>query len=347
MNRPPATSKNPAERLLAQAFAYEGARALQAAVLLGVFDRLVGRGALARDVASALGTDPRALVLLLDALVGLGLLEKRGARYTNAPDTRRFLVSTSPLSLCELIRFASNRFAEWAALPGVVRTGKQVRPHDMFQLDPAETRAFILGMHNLAVGRGDALQLPRLVDLSRARRLVDLGGGPGTYAIHLCKANPKLRATVIDFRGSLVVAREVIGRYRMGKRITLRPGNILTDPLGGPYDAALVSNIIHGENDETNRHLFARVYDALTPGGTLIVKDHLMDRSLTSPASGAVFALTMLMYTGGRCYGLHEIRAWLHATGFHGARKRRIPGTTSVAILVARKPTVDNPRRPR
>jgi len=336
-------TKNSAERVLAVAFAYEGARALQAAVVLRIFDHLGGRGATAAEVAQACAAAPAATAILLDALVGLGLLRKSGARYTNGADAARHLVSTSPLSLCDLIRFAAGRYPEWARLPEVVLTGKPARPHDMYQHDAGETRAFIRGMHNLAVARGDAFSLPRLVDLSRSRTLVDLGGGPGTYAIHLCKAYPRLHATIIDFRGSLGVAREIVAEHRMEDRIALREGNILTDPIDGPYDAALVSNIVHGEDFETNRRFMKKVFDALAPGGMIIVKDHLMDRSLTKPAGGAVFALAMLMYTPGRCYGAHEIKGWLEEAGFRGAVKRRIPGTTSVAVMIARKPGLKDP----
>jgi len=197
------------------------------------------------------------------------------------------------------------------------------------------------------VARGDARALPRLVALSGARTLVDVGGGPATYAIHLCKANPRLRATVLDHAGSLEIAREYVSRARLSGRIALRKADILRDPLGGPYDAALVSNILHGEDVPTNRRLLRRVHDALAPGGTLIVKDHLMDRSLTRPAAGAVFALTMLMYTRGRCYGLHEVRAWLEEAGFTPGVRRRVPGTSAVAILIARKRSAPTARRGR
>jgi len=339
-------SRNPAERVLGVAFAYEGARALQTAVALGVFDRIAGRGATAAEVAGATAAAPAAMAILLDALTGLGLLRKRGARYANGPDAARHLVSTSPHSLCDLIRFATTRYPEWSRLPEVVLTGRPARPHDMYQHDAAETRAFIRGMHNLAVARGDALRLPAIVDLSRARTLIDLGGGPGTYAIHLCRAYPRLRATIMDFRGSLGVAREIVAEHGMEDRVTLREGNILTNPIGGPFDAALVSNIVHGEDFETNRRFMKKTFEALSPGGTIIVKDHLMDRSLTKPAGGAVFALTMLMYTRGRCYGTHEIKGWLDDAGFRGAVKRRVPGTTSVAVLVARKPALKRSRAP-
>ena len=74
----------------------------------------------------------------------------------------------------------------------------------------------------------------------------------------------------------------------MEDRVALREGNIFTDPIGGPWDAALVSNIVHGEDVETNRRFMRKVFDALSPGGLIVVKDHLMDRSLTKPAGGAV-----------------------------------------------------------
>lgn len=331
------TVKNSAERVLGVAFGFEAARAVQTAVLIGIFDLLSGRGRSALSVAGATHSEPGATAILLDALVGLGLLIKRSGRYRSAPDAVRHLVSRSPDSLCDLILHAAYRFAEWERLPDAVRTGKPVRPHDMFQHRREETQAFIRGMHNLAIARGDALAIPKLVNLAGARKLVDIGGGPATYAIHLCRAYPKLTVTVLDHSGSLAVARAYVARSRLQKRITLKKTDILKEPLGGPYDAALLSNIVHGEDAATNRRLLKKIHGALTPGATLIVKDHLMDRTLTRPPGGALFALTMLMYTKGRCYGLHEIRSWLAEAGFTRGVKRRVPGTSAVAILVSRK----------
>ena len=331
------TANNSAERVLGVAFGFEAARAVQAAVLIGIFDLLSGSGRSALSVARATQAKPESTAILLDALSGLGLLRKISGCYSNAPDAARHLVSRSPDSLCDLILHAAFRFAEWERLPDAVRTGKPVRPHDMFQHRREETQAFIRGMHNLAVARGDALALPRLVNLSSARNLVDIGGGPATYAIHLCKAYPKLTVTVLDHPGSLEVARGYVARSRLQKRITLKKTDILKDSLGGPYDAALLSNILHGERAATNRRLLKKIHGALTPGATLIVKDHLMNRTLTRPGGGALFALTMLMYTRGRCYGLHEIRGWLAEAGFTRGVKRRVPGTSAVAILVSRK----------
>ncbi|MBU1742984.1 MAG: SAM-dependent methyltransferase, partial [Proteobacteria bacterium] len=159
---------------------YWAACALQAGVVLNVFT-LIGDAALtAEEVAAKAEADPRAMGMLLGALTALGLLVKEGDRYSLTPGSREFLTKNSPGYVGHIITHHHHLVPSWARLPEAIRTGGPVRSRVVGEDEWRES--FLLGMFNMAMAIAPGLS--RRLDLSGRRRLLDLGGGPGTYAIH-------------------------------------------------------------------------------------------------------------------------------------------------------------------
>ncbi len=186
----------------------------------------------------------------------------------------------------------------------------------MFQHDPEETARFIDGMASLVRARGDARVLAEMLDLSRVRRLLDVGSGPGTYPIELCRRHPELAVTIFDLPATLAITRRHVAESGMQDRIRLVAGDYRRDPLPDGHDVVFLSNVIHGEDEATNRALLRSVHRVLAPGGRVLIKDHVTDESGTSPAPAAIFSITMLSFGPGRDYAYHEIRGWLLDAGF-------------------------------
>jgi SAM-dependent methyltransferase len=295
---------------------YAESRILHAAVTLGVFDALEPGGRTAADIARRLETDPRATELLLNALVAMRLARKDGDRFKETEASRTFLESGSPTSYAGMVRFDAFLWPVWERLPEVVRTGRPARPADVFQESPEETALFIDAMASLVRARGDARVLAETLDLAGARRLLDVGSGPGTYPIELCRRHPHLTATIFDLPGTLAVTERHVAESGLAERIRLVAGDYRRDPLPGGHDLVFLSNVIHGEDEETNRALMRSIHAALAPGGRLLIKDHVTDESGTSPAPAAIFSITMLLLGHGRDYAYAEIRDWLEAAGF-------------------------------
>ena len=104
-------------------------------------------------------------------------------------------------------------------------------------------------------------------------------------------------------------------------------------------DLALLSAIIHQNSPEENAQLYAKIHAALVPGGTLLIRDHIMDPSRTKPPAGAMFAINMLVNTrGGDCYTFQEVEKGLEAAGFAHIRQVRRGGAMD-CLVEARKPT--------
>ncbi|HXG50796.1 MAG TPA: methyltransferase [candidate division Zixibacteria bacterium] len=314
------------------------ARIVQAAVQLGVFEALADRPEDAAGVARRLETEPRATGLLLNALAALGLLEKTGQGFVPAPAARRYLVRGSPRYLGDMILFEASLWRCWENLADAVRSGLPARPPDMYQGDPAQTEIFIAAMDSLVRARGDAEIVADALDWSRIGELLDVGSGPATYPIYLCRRFPALRVTIFDLPGTMKITERYVRGSGLSERFSLIAGDYRSDDIPGTYDAVFLSNIVHGEGDEQNRRLFAKLSGCLRPGGLVIVKDHILDDDAIRPPVGAVFSILMLLTTAsGRCYTFAEIRHWMEQAGLSGVRRVDLPPPLTSALVVATK----------
>ena len=250
--------------LLAVSGAYWKTCTLHAGVKLDVFTAIGGDTVAGETVARRLGTDPDGTTRLLNALTAMGLLEKSGSDFANTPAARTFLCKDAPKYLGYMILHHHYLVDSWARLDEAVRSGAPVRGRASFG-DSAQREAFLMGMFNNAM-----LMAPGLVktlDLAGRTRLLDLGGGPGTYAIHFCMENPELKATVFDLPTTRPFAEKTIQRFGMADRIDFQEGDFETQGVAGRYDVVWMSHILHGEGPEDCRGIIQKAVDASTPGG--------------------------------------------------------------------------------
>lgn len=309
---------------------YQEARVLQVGVELGLFAALAGKSATAAELAATLGTDPARTEALCTALTAMALLEFDGHAFRNTELAETCLVPGRPLYRGEGILHGADLYFRWAGLADWVRHGTWPEtpappPHG----DAPPQRRFILAMHNYSVaGRAQALALA--VDLTGARRLLDLGGGPGTYSIALCQRFPGLEATLLDLAPTQPFAREVIEAYGMQDRVRLQAGSWDDEDWGHDYDAVLMSNVLHGRG-EANQAKMRRAYAALRPGGQFLVQDFVLNNDGRGPESAALFNINVAAYR------LDALMEDLRAAGFTDVR--HVPLSDSPQTLVlCRKP---------
>jgi ubiquinone/menaquinone biosynthesis C-methylase UbiE len=264
--------------------------------------------------------------MLLNALASLELVRKDGAVFHNAPVTARFLAAGSPASARIAMLHTARLWQRWSGLTECVRTGTAVPD----ERGAEDTEAFIAAMHNNA--RQRAAQLAGAV-AAGARRMLDVGGGSGAYAIAFAQANPELRVEVFDQPAVLGIAERHIREAGLEDRISTRVGDLRTDEFGDGYDLVLISAICHMLSEEENRDLLARVHRALAPGGRVAIQDFLLRADTTGPRSGALFSLNMLVNTeGGASYSEDEYTAWLREAGFGDVRRVPVAGPAGVLV---------------
>jgi cyclopropane fatty-acyl-phospholipid synthase-like methyltransferase len=174
------------------------------------------------------------------------------------------------------------------------------------------------------------------LDLKGVRRLLDLGGGPATYAIIFAQAYPGLAATVFDLPMPIKIARENIAKNGLTDRVHTLAGNFLQDDIGTDYDFIWVSQILHSHDEEQCQLIIAKAVAALNPGGTLAIQDFYLNADGASPTGAAMFGVHMLAVTPrGRAYTHGEVAAWMQAAGL--SAPAFIQSGMDASILVAKK----------
>lgn len=314
-NNPPASKEWTARGLFAVSGAYWAGCALQAAVQLDLFTALHD-GALAMDeLADHLGCNKRAFGMLLGALASMELVERKDGLVSAAPSALPFLSRKSPGYAGFIIKHHFNIMPGWAQLDKAVLTGSSTaKKSTRYTTDHAEREDFLMGMYNIA--RLQAELLADTLDLSGRKHLLDVGGGPGTYALYFCKKNPELRATIFDLPTTEAFAAKTIASFGLGGRVEFMAGNFLTDNLPKGHDVAWLSQVLHGESPAGAAALIKNAASCLAPGGLVCVQEFVLDEDRNGPEQAALFSLNMLVQTpGGQAYTAGEIGDMLRAAG--------------------------------
>lgn len=295
---------------------FQPAQLLLTALRVGVFEALAGGPRSAEALGASLGLDVRATEVASNALVALGLLQLTPSGYVNDEPAARFLVPGSPEYRGEILRHLHAGWEDWTELESTWRTGVPAlrRKRQPLPSTSEGLRSFILGMEN--VTRDVAPLLAGRLPLEGCRRALDLGGGPGNYALAFVRRWPGLEVVHFDLPETSAIAQEFVAGKDGAERISFLQGDFLADPFGEGYDFAWLSQVIHMLREDQVRELFGRVGRSLSPGGLLAVHDQFLEPSKTAPRAAALFGVHMVVVTdGGRAYSLEETSRWLADAG--------------------------------
>jgi acetylserotonin N-methyltransferase len=321
--------------------AFRGSKAMFAAVALGVFDALNSGPKSAQVLAEELKAYPDALERLLNACVGLQLLQRDGQGYRNTPVAATYLCQASARRLTGYINWSNDVMWQlWGRLEDAVREGghrwKQTFGWDgplfshFFRTDEAR-REFLMGMHGFGL-----ISSPEVVaafDLGRFRRLVDLGGATGHLAIAACRRYPSLRAVVFDLPEALPLAREIVGASDMAGRIEVLGGDFFTDPLPAA-DLYSVGRILHDWTEAKILRLLGRMCESLPPRGAVLVAEKLLLDDKSGPRWAQMQDLNMLTCTEGKERTLAEYEQLLKKAGFAEVTGRRTSSPLDAVLAV-------------
>lgn len=309
-------------------------RVLALATRRGVFEALAGGPASAPDVAVRCGFHPDAAPLVLDACVTCGYLRRTDARYRLAPPARRWLLRSSPRNLVRLVAYFESRAARWADLETALSTGA---PATTYQsgLDADGWELYVDAMADLARFLIPAV-LRRIRLPGSPRSGLDLGGSHGLYAAALCRAHPHLTMTVLDDPRAQDAARRSLAGVAGADRVSVRPADVLRDPLPGGQDVILLFNLIHGFTAEQNTELLRRTLAALAPGGRAYILDQFLGERGTGGAGSFIplmMGLHLLNESGGRTFAVEEVRAWCRDSADVRRLGLGLPGVGLVELI--------------
>jgi SAM-dependent methyltransferase len=314
------------------------ARAVTTATMLGVFEALHQRPSTAAELAGRLSLDPLGAETLVTALTTLGYLEQDGdGRTRNAPITERLLVRSSPESIAT---FAGQQGdLHWEVLdllPDAVRSGRRYAMHEERHGETDRWDAYIRGLFEISRPEHDANAA--LVPIEEPRRLVDIAGGHGAFAMAMCRRHPTLEATVIDLPPSAAVGRRIVAEEGYGDRVAFREGDVFELGLGDGLDVVSVFNLVHHLPQERDRELCRMARDALRPGGFLVVGDSARPEP-GEPVSehGAISSLLFYAWSHSRNFTPSEIRGWMEDAGFEDLKTYRNERSPWRVVVVGRR----------
>jgi len=330
------TGKWDAERVLALSRGYQVASVLGAAVDLDLFSVLADGALSAGEVARRIDADPRATRTLLDALGALELLHKEDEVYSLAPGVGALLTPDGEETVLAMTRLQANCARRWMQLAAVVKNGIPTARVPSIRGADADAAVFIEAMNDVSGPLAPTI-FEELGPLE-FRCSLDIGGGSGTWTIALLRAHPEARGILFDLPHVIPMAEGRLTAEGLIDRVELAAGDFERDPLPQGADLVWLSAIIHQNSPEQNHRLYTSIHEALEPGGQLLIRDLVMEESRTAPASGALFAINMLVATvGGGTFTLSQMREELEAAGFTDVRwiLRR---EDMSSVISARKP---------
>ncbi len=303
-------------------------RCILTALELDVFTA-VGEGANAEQIGTRVHANARAVSMLLNALVALGLLSKSGDDYRNTSESARFFAQGSKDNHRNGLLHTANIWHRWSTLTDAVRTGTRV-PIDRAS-SPEWTRNFIAGMQRNAKDR--APLLVKALGTAGVRRVLDLGGGSGAYSIAFAKAAPDVRCEILDVAEVVPLTTEYVNQAGVASQVSVRAGDMLQGEFGSSYDLILLNAICHMFSEDQNRDIFRRAHQALAPNGRLVVQDFILNPDKTGPQHAALFSLNMLVGTeAGAAYSEPEYTQWMKAAGFSEVSRINLPGPSSLIV---------------
>lgn len=324
------------------AYGFMASKALFSALNVDLFGRLAGTTMTFERLVEVTGIAANRLRTMLAALTAVGLIVRDAGGYRNAPASERYLVRGAPASFGDYYRFQIDRQIYPALLhldAGIAGDTAHLAFDSLGGLtdDPEEADAFTRAQH--AGSMGPALMLARHLDLGEAGTLLDVGGGSGAFSIALCQRNPALRATVLDFPNVITVAQRFVTEAGLQDRIDYVRGDAVNAAWPKDQDVVLMSYLLSAVAEPSIPLLYRKAWEALRPGGRLLIHDFMLDDDETGPA---LAALWFLQYLSGRIDGVSFSAATLAAPledqGFEGISDQVvIPEITKLVACVKPK----------
>ena len=307
------------ERIIQDIWAARNAQALMAGCELDLFTHIAAGKRSASQLARAAGASERGVRMLLDALVGLGYLNRKGDAYGLEPVSAKFLVRGGTIYLGPVINETKMVWESWAHLTEVVKSG---RPFAAVNSEEAGREFFpqlVSAIFPMSYGaaRAAADSIPAK-GRQRIKRILDVAAGSAAWSIAFAQAIPDARVTVVDYPEVSEVARQFTRRMGVADRYDYLEGNLHDIDFGrNKYDLVILGHIIHSEGEKLGTRLIKRSYRALNDGGLLLIAEMVPNDDRTGPALPLVFGLNMLLNTeNGDVFTMREYRKWLKDAGF-------------------------------
>jgi hypothetical protein len=299
--------------------------AMLAGMQLDVFSALADCPRGAAELAAILGVSEARLLRLLDALVVVGLLERRAGKYSNTPEASSFLVKGGATDLSGSHELIAQLWRADLMTAHSIRTGAPAARHDFRSAPDDDLLAMLRGMHPDAVASGR--DLAERFDFSDCRSVADIGGGSGGLIAALCQACPGVRGVLFELPRVATLAHGMLATEPGGASVKIEAGDILETPPRETFDAVVMRAVIQTLGPTEAERAIANAAFATRPGGSLfIIGGGILDNDRLGPPMAVFLNLTFLnLYAGGASYTEAQHAEWLAASGCGAPERILLP----------------------
>jgi hypothetical protein len=323
-------------RLQNLSYGHKQSGIFRAATELDLFTHVSQGASSISEIAAALGLSTLNAERLVVACTAMGLLEKDGADYRNAPDVDRFLVKGKVTYIGPWLLFNGWDFERWKDLAGILRSDAAPKVLGLYE-NLTDDMARVYHEATYTVGLGAGMLFARDVDLSKRSLILDLGGGSGAYCIAAIKKYPHLKAIVLDFEPVCKVTREFISQWGMEDQISTHPGDFTSDPLPHGADVMIMASNLPQYNEAVLEGVLLKAYEALLPGGEFHVVGETLNNDKSGPLGPALWGIHEALFgSEGRAHSEKEVIGYMEKAGFVDAQVHPfVPG--SLTRITGRK----------
>jgi predicted O-methyltransferase YrrM len=294
-----------------------------------------------KTICRALELKERPVDVMLTLFVAMGLLQREQEIFRLTKMAREHLVKGSPWHLAPYFAAVQERPSTKDMLT-VLRTGQPANwaslQHEKEWAKAMEEEQFAEQFTAAMDCRGVLLgqAVARTLDLKAARHLLDIAGGSGIYACAIAAQHPHLKATVLEKPPVDEVARRAIAKRGFAQRVGVLAGDMFADPLPDGCDVHLISNVLHDWDVPVVKKLLAKSFEALPPGGLLVIHDAYINADKSGPLHVAEYSVLLMQATEGKCYSVAEMESFLSEAGF--GEFNFAPTAVHRSIVTARRP---------
>jgi hypothetical protein len=326
------------DAILQLGLGFWGSKTLLSAIELGLFTELAKGPLDSETLRQRLGLHPRGARDFFDALVALGMLERRSGRYANTPETDLFLDRSKPSYVGGILEMANSRlYLFWGSLTEGLRTGipqSEAKTggnfYEVLYRDPARLKNFLQAMTGLSMGACQAIA--KKFPWKGYKTFADVGTAQGALPVQLALAHKHLSGIGFDLPVCGPIFEEYVRSFRLSDRLRFQAGSFLEDPLP-EADVLIMGHILHGESLDDKRALIQKVYRVLPKGGAYIIFEELIDDDRRKNALALLMSLNMLVEApGGFNATANDYSGWMREAGFRKIHVGHLAGPVSMLV---------------
>lgn len=316
-------------------WSFARSQVLLSAMELDIFSLIHAGNTTTEKIARPLGSNHRAVRILLDALVGIGLLGKTRGNYKLTPESKNFLVKGESQYLGQSVLGSPPFHRYWENLTQVVKNGHPLEA----TADPQERVQFFkeLVKNIFPSSFASGIILGKKLGVGKSlqnQKILDVGAGAAPWSLALALADSGARVTAVDYPDILEVAQGFVKKFHALRQFEMRAGDfhgIHFERQG--YDLVILGHICHGEGEAGSRKLIKKAFDALKPGGRILIAEFLTNDLKTGPEIPLLFAINMLLFTPqGDVFSAKDFKRWLNLSGFKKVSTLSVQFPCSVVV---------------